>query len=138
MYEYLDFRFGLKTKLLLSGFFLLSRTASTAVLIFGVASVIQLITGLNFFWAVMLFGLVTVIYDLLGGIKARSKPFAPRLISSMATSSAFPGLTNTMLWGMESGFEKISFIFFPALTVRLGVSYFIASTTVAIRIVVRS
>ena len=70
VYEYLDFRFGLKTKLLLSGFFLLSRTASTAVLIFGVASVIQLITGLNFFWAVMLFGLVTVIYDLLGGIKA--------------------------------------------------------------------
>ena len=70
VYEYLDFRFGLKTKLLLSGFFLLSRTASTAVLIFGVASVIQLITGLNFSWAVMLFGLVTVIYDLLGGIKA--------------------------------------------------------------------
>ena len=70
VYEYLEFRFGLKTKLLLSGFFLLSRTASTAVLIFGVASVIQLITGLNFFWAVMLFGLVTVIYDLLGGIKA--------------------------------------------------------------------
>ena len=70
VYEYLHFRFGLKTKLLLSGFFLLSRTASTAVLIFGVASVIQLITGLNFSWAVMLFGLVTVIYDLLGGIKA--------------------------------------------------------------------
>ena len=70
VYEYLDFRFGSKTKLLLSGIFLLSRSAATAVLIFGVASVIQLITGLCFFWAVMLFGLVTVVYDLLGGIKA--------------------------------------------------------------------
>ena len=70
VYEYLDFRFGSKTKLLLSGIFLLSRSAATAVLIFGVASVIQLITGLSFFWAVMLFGLVTVVYDLLGGIKA--------------------------------------------------------------------
>ena len=70
VYEYLDFRFGSKTKLLLSGIFLLSRSAATAVLIFGVASVIQLITGLSFFGAVMLFGLVTVVYDLLGGIKA--------------------------------------------------------------------
>ena len=32
--------------------------------------VIQLITGLSFFTSVMIFGFVTVVYDLLGGIKA--------------------------------------------------------------------
>ena len=88
VYEYLDFRFGLKTKLILSGFFLVSRTASTAVLIFGVASVIQLITGLNFFWAVMLFGLVTVIYDLLGGCLLYTSPSPrDRRLSRMPSSA---------------------------------------------------
>ncbi len=103
VYEYLDFRFGSKTKLLLSGFFLLSRSAATAVLIFGVASVIQLITGLNFFWAVMLFGLVTVVYDLLGGIKA----VIYSDIAQMIILCAVLGISLYMLTAASGGFAEM-------------------------------
>lgn len=70
VYEYLEIRFDEKTRLLLSAFFLITRLIVASITIYGVSVVIQLITGLSFFTSVMIFGFVTVIYDLLGGIKA--------------------------------------------------------------------
>ena len=70
VYEYLEIRFDEKTRLLLSAFFLITRLIVASITVYGVSAVIQLISGLSFFSSVMIFGFVTVIYDLLGGIKA--------------------------------------------------------------------
>ncbi len=70
VYDYLERRFDLKTRLLLSGLFQFVRAFATAVTVYSIAIVVELITGMSFFWSVVLLGVVTVIYDVLGGIRA--------------------------------------------------------------------
>ena len=70
IYEYLEKRFDSKTRLLLSGLFIMIRVFATAVIIYSVSIIIELITGLNFVYAVLILGVITVIYDILGGIRA--------------------------------------------------------------------
>lgn len=69
VYEYLERRFDLKTRLLLSGLFQFVRAFATAVTIYSISLVVELITGLPFFWSVMLLGVITLVYDVLGGVK---------------------------------------------------------------------
>ena len=69
VYEYLERRFDLKTRLILSGLFQFVRVFATAVTIYSIALVVQLITGLSFFWAVMILGVITLVYDILGGVR---------------------------------------------------------------------
>ena len=54
VYDYLERRFDLKTRLLLSGLFQFVRAFATAVTVYSIAIVIELITGLSFFWSVVL------------------------------------------------------------------------------------
>ncbi|WP_115717562.1 sodium:solute symporter family transporter [Gallaecimonas mangrovi] len=70
VYEYLERRFDLKTRLILSGIFQFVRAFATAVTVYGISLVIELITGLPFFWSVVLIGAITLLYDVLGGIRA--------------------------------------------------------------------
>lgn len=69
VYDYLERRFSLATRLTVSGLFLWVRVFATAVTVYSIALVIELITGLSFFWSVMLLGAFTVLYDMLGGIR---------------------------------------------------------------------
>ena len=69
IYEYLELRFDLRTRLVLSGLFLFIRAFATAVTVYSIALVIDLITGAGFFWSVMLLGTFTVVYDIFGGIR---------------------------------------------------------------------
>ncbi len=69
VYSYLEQRFDLTTRLSLSGLFLFVRAFATSVTVYSIAIVIDLITGLGFFWSVILLGAFTVIYDVLGGIR---------------------------------------------------------------------
>lgn len=69
IYAYLERRFDLRTRLTLSGLFLFVRAFATSVTVYSIALVIELITGLPFFWSVLLLGVFTVIYDVLGGIR---------------------------------------------------------------------
>lgn len=69
VYAYLERRFDLATRLTLSGLFLFVRAFATSVTVYSIAIVIDLITGLGFFWSVLLLGAFTVIYDVLGGIR---------------------------------------------------------------------
>ncbi|MGQ9427493.1 sodium:solute symporter [Gilvimarinus sp. F26214L] len=70
VYEYLERRFDLATRLSLSAIFQLVRVFATAVTVYSIGLVIQLITGLSFFWSVMLLGAVTLVYDVFGGVRA--------------------------------------------------------------------
>jgi SSS family transporter len=69
VYGYLEERFDLPTRLTLSGLFLFIRAFATSVTVYSIALVIDLITGLGFFWSVIILGAFTVVYDVLGGIR---------------------------------------------------------------------
>lgn len=69
VYEYLERRFDLKTRLILSAVFQFVRAFATAVTIYSIALVIELITGLPFFWSVILLGVITLVYDIFGGVR---------------------------------------------------------------------
>ena len=60
----------LKTRLLLSGVFQVLRLLAAAITIYGVSAMIDLITGIGFLASVLIFGAFTVLYDVLGGIRA--------------------------------------------------------------------
>lgn len=70
VYLYLGRRFDAQTQLLISGLFQLSRAAVAGITVYGVASMIAIVTGLSFAQSVLLFGLITIVYDVLGGIRA--------------------------------------------------------------------
>lgn len=69
VYSFLENRFDLQTRLLLSGLFLFVRAFATAVTVYSIALVIDLITGIGFFWAVVVLGAFTVVYDAFGGMR---------------------------------------------------------------------
>ena len=54
----------------MSSLFLFVRVFATGVIVYGVSIVIELITGLSFIYSVLILGFITIIYDILGGIKA--------------------------------------------------------------------
>ncbi len=69
VYGYLERRFDVATRLTLSCLFQFVRAFASAVTVYSVAIVIDLITGLGFLGAVLILGVFTVVYDVLGGIR---------------------------------------------------------------------
>jgi SSS family transporter len=70
VYEFLEARLGPGSRTLLSLLFQCLRAFSTGVTVYGISIVIQALTGMPFWLAVLLLGAVTVLYDFLGGIRA--------------------------------------------------------------------
>ncbi len=70
IYEYLELRFDRATRLWLAAVFLLSRAAATAVALYAAAVVVEVLTGLPLAWSVALTGGATVLYGMLGGMRA--------------------------------------------------------------------
>jgi len=70
IYEYLELRFGVGTRTLLSLLFQVLRAFATGVTVYGIAIVLQEIVGIPFIYSVALLGIVTIIYDMLGGMTA--------------------------------------------------------------------
>ena len=70
IYEYLELRFGVGTRTLLSVVFQFLRAFATGVTVYGIAIVLQDIVGIPFVWAVLILGVVTIVYDMLGGMEA--------------------------------------------------------------------
>jgi len=69
-YEYLERRFGLGVRLLVSALFQMLRSWHVAVAVYGPALVIHMVTGLPVWACVMMMGTFTTFYTTLGGIKA--------------------------------------------------------------------
>ncbi len=70
IYEYLGRRFDQNTRSLISFIFQVSRALATGVSIYAVGIVLSLVVNLSLTTTIILIGLVTIIYDTLGGIKA--------------------------------------------------------------------
>ncbi len=70
VYEYLEMRFGVGSRTCLSLLFQLIRGFSTGVTVYGVALVLEKAVGLPVWFGIILMGVVTIIYDTLGGMEA--------------------------------------------------------------------
>ncbi|WP_457654616.1 sodium:solute symporter family transporter [Rhodocaloribacter sp.] len=70
IYEYLEKRFGVGTRTLLSLLFQFIVAFGTGVTVYGISLVLQAVLDVPFWAAVVLLGVVTVVYDALGGIKS--------------------------------------------------------------------
>jgi len=69
IYEVLGNRFGVGIQKTASGVFLITRVLADGIRFLAVAVIVQIITGWSLVGAVMLIGVVTLIYTILGGIK---------------------------------------------------------------------
>jgi solute:Na+ symporter, SSS family len=69
-YEYLERRFGAPTRSLTAFLFLLSRSLSCGAIISAPAVVFSAIFGWDLKWCVALIGVPTVLYTVIGGVKA--------------------------------------------------------------------
>ncbi len=69
IYAYLEQRFGVGTRTVLSVLFQFLRAFSTGVTVYGISLVLQACLGIPFWIAVVLLGVITVIYDSIGGMK---------------------------------------------------------------------
>jgi len=70
IYEYLEKRLGVETRTLLSVLFQFIVAFGTGVTVYGISIVLEAVMGIPFWVAVVLLGVVTVIYDTLGGIRS--------------------------------------------------------------------
>jgi len=70
IYDYLERRFGTSTRFLISAVFLVSRSFGTGITIYATALILNSVMGIDFYVAIGLIGVVTIIYSLQGGMKA--------------------------------------------------------------------
>ena len=70
VYEYLELRFGPSVRYLVSGVFLVSRGLATGVGVYASAIVLAVCLGIPLWSTILIIGVVTVIYDTIGGITA--------------------------------------------------------------------
>jgi len=70
LYEYLERRYDRRTRLTVSILFQFLRAFSTGVTVYGIALVLMVCLNLPFWGAVLLLGGITVVYDVLGGMRA--------------------------------------------------------------------
>lgn len=70
IYGYLEQRLGRSARLLASACFLFFRAIATGVTVYGVASIVVLLTDVSYLTAVMLLMALTIVYDVLGGMRA--------------------------------------------------------------------
>ena len=70
IYEYLEKRFGSKSRTLMALIFLLSRGLQTAVVMYGPALALSMITGADPKIAILIMGVFVIAYTVFGGIAA--------------------------------------------------------------------
>ncbi len=70
IYEYLQRRFGRSTRLLISIVFQISRSFSTAIMVYAVALILMSILAIPFWQTILVIGVITLIYSYQGGMKA--------------------------------------------------------------------
>ena len=70
IYAYLENRFSVSTRLCISAVFQFSRAFSTGIMIYALSIILQGTMGITPWQAVLLIGVVTLLYSLQGGMKA--------------------------------------------------------------------
>lgn len=103
IYQYLEIRLGRQSRLLASACFLLFRGVATGVTVYGVGSVVSLVTGLSYTTAVMILIGITIAYDVLGGMRAVVvSDVIQMLLLTAAVAAALAWLYPSLLTHLDS------------------------------------
>lgn len=70
VYAYLEKRYDPSTRLILSILFQFLRAFGTGVTVYGISLVLEYCMGIDYWVAVIILGVITIIYDSIGGMKA--------------------------------------------------------------------
>lgn len=70
IHDYLERRFGLKARTVMSLIFLTSQVLTTAAVLYATALVIEFITGVPVEWAIVIVTVIALLYTMMGGIAA--------------------------------------------------------------------
>ena len=70
IFDYLERRFGLTSRTIMSGVFLFGNIAYSGIMLYTTALVLEFITGIDVVTAIMIVAVVAVTYTMLGGIAA--------------------------------------------------------------------
>ncbi|MGI9270258.1 MAG: sodium:solute symporter family transporter [Woeseiaceae bacterium] len=70
IYDYIERRFGAKSRLVISSVFLISQTLTSAAILYATSLVIQFITGIDVKTAIVIVTIIALIYTMMGGITA--------------------------------------------------------------------
>lgn len=70
VYEYLEQRFGVSTRLILSIVFQFSRAFAAGITVYAIALILSAVFGIPLWMNIIIAGVIALIYDYLGGMKA--------------------------------------------------------------------
>jgi len=70
IYEYVENRFSVSTRLILSVVFQISRALGTGVMVYTIAIILQAILDVDFVYTILIISIITIIYSWQGGMKA--------------------------------------------------------------------
>ena len=101
IYDFLESRFSLSTRLLISLVFMISRAFGTSIAIYATALILNTAMGIDFYVAIAVIGVVTLIYSFQGGMKAVVYSDAAQMIL------IFSGVAMILLFSLRNmgGFE---------------------------------
>ncbi|MEC3878971.1 sodium:solute symporter family transporter [Parapedobacter sp. 10938] len=104
IYEYLEKRFNLAIRLLGSGLFILFKCCFLAIGIYAPAIIISVLTGFDIILIVLLTGVLTTLYTLMGGMKAVIWTDVPQLIIMLGGIFVIIGVG---VAGVDGGFAEV-------------------------------
>lgn len=70
IYEFVEKRFGVSTRLILSIVFQISRALGTGVMVYTIAIILQAVLDIDFVYTILIISVITIIYSWQGGMKA--------------------------------------------------------------------
>ncbi len=70
IYEFVERRFSVSTRLILSIVFQISRALGTGVMVYAIAIILQAVLDIDYVYTVLIIGVITLIYSFFGGMKA--------------------------------------------------------------------
>jgi SSS family transporter len=102
-YQFLEYRFGLPTRLVTSGIFLFLRGSHTAIIIYVPALILSHVMGTPLAITILVVGLVTTFYTMLGGMKAVIWTDAIQVCTVLL---GFTVIAITAIHGVPGGFSE--------------------------------
>ena len=106
LYGYLERRFDPKTRMAISILFQFLRAFSTGVTVYGISLVLMVCLDLPFWAAVLLLGGITVLYDVLGGMRAVIWSDVIQVVVLFGAILAAVAVTIHMVGGIEEVFVR--------------------------------
>ncbi|MCC5451283.1 sodium:solute symporter [Rheinheimera sp. UJ51] len=107
IYDFLELRFGRSTRVLISIVFQFSRAFATGIMIYAVSIILQGTMGIAAWQAVVLTGVITVLYSLQGGMKAVVYGDAIQMVIIVAGTIACIGFGLYYLGGIHAFVEQV-------------------------------